>query len=344
MALQFREPPDWLIREYINRKQPAEIMNEGVGNAIDTYIRLKRESDLNRIAQQNADTNARRSDFEASEMAHRFGDTSVLGPELQHTIDNPAQGPVTEEGVGPQKPLLAQRWEAFLSKFPQGTEGARAERMAPKPLDDKRTYQEKQEIYDDAGNAIGYRVFDTRTGVKENRFYDEAPGSVQTGPKVKPQIPAASVEKTAGQKGFLDLIGNIEKNYKPEFVGPVQSRLRKAGQRYDAEAVGLPASTQAADFERDLADLRSAVINERTGAAVGERQEWDRLLELIPDDAKSDKDFLPKLQSFKERYAQIIANREEGFRKAKYRNQGSSVPSGMESMSDEELQRIANGG
>lgn len=245
-------------------------------------------------------------------------------------------GQNTSLAPAPQNPQEQSNLD-FANKFPQGLEGSDADsRIARsfRALDDKRTYQEKQEIYDDSGNPIGYWVLDTRTGKKEPRLYDDTEGGnpysngAQAGPKVKPQIPAASVEKTAGQKGFLDLISNIEKNYKPEFVGPVQSRLRKAGQKYDIPKVGLGASEQGANFERDLADLRSAVINERTGAAVGERQEWDRLLELIPDDAKSDKDFLPKLQSFKKRYAQIISNRESGFKKARYRNQGSSVPSG----------------
>lgn len=54
MALQFN-PPEWLIQEYVKRKQPAEIMNEGVGNAINTYATLKKQQDDQKIKQRLMD-------------------------------------------------------------------------------------------------------------------------------------------------------------------------------------------------------------------------------------------------------------------------------------------------
>jgi hypothetical protein len=144
-------------------------------------------------------------------------------------------------------------------------------------------------------------------------------------PIVAPAVPAGPIEKNAAQQGFLDLLNNIETNYKPEYVGPVQARARDVAQKYDLPKIGLGASEGAANFVRDIADLRSAIVNERTGAAVGERQEWDRLLQLIPDDYKSDKDFLPKIKSIRERYQKILANRQAGFKAAGYRAPSSSA-------------------
>lgn len=44
MTIPFN-PPDWLIREYVARKQPAEIATEGIQQGLDTYAQLKAQDD-----------------------------------------------------------------------------------------------------------------------------------------------------------------------------------------------------------------------------------------------------------------------------------------------------------
>lgn len=270
-------------------------------------------------------------------------------------IGQPVQGPVTADGVPPQASPYIDRLNKFLEQFPQGTEGMTTDTiMRPLPGggyvqeqvkrpksgktilgksddldgsggDKPRTFQEKQEVYNDAGDPIGYMNYDTKTGKKDFVQYDKSlmPEGATFGPKIKPVIPAGAVEKQAAQKGMLDLVETIRGSYKPELTGPIQGRIREKRQKYD-----VGATPEAATFERSLADLRSAVINERTGAQVGERQEWDRLMQLIPDDKKADPDFVRKLSDFEARYKQIIANRASKFKSSGYRNPvsgGSSV-------------------
>lgn len=40
MALDFN-PPDWIVRDYYNRKQPAEIASEGIKNALSEWVQYK---------------------------------------------------------------------------------------------------------------------------------------------------------------------------------------------------------------------------------------------------------------------------------------------------------------
>ncbi len=272
-----------------------------------------------------------------------------------------AEGPTTPEQISPQKSPIIQHYQSFLAQNPQGIKGqsvtedpiyeadpdtgelvqtGTSKRMSKGKtiiskgkgsFDQKKTFQEKQDVYDGTGKPIGYQTFDTRTGEKQFHSYDASgmPANSTFGPKVKPEIPSGAVEKTAAQVGFLDLLKNVRDNYDPKFVGPLDARFRDVKQKVDMPSIGLGATKEAADFVRPLADLRSAIVNERTGAAVGERQEWDRLLELIPDDKKSDPDFKAKMDSIETRYKQIIQNRASAFGSAGYRNQGSApAPSG----------------
>jgi len=389
MALQFQPPPDWLVNDYVNRKNPALETLDSANQLLRTYVENKALQQDQALKQQQQKMLMDESARKGREEFYKRGDVASLPAIEQQQLLNPAQGPANslptnrdvtstpfgpvqmqgtanaESGipvqnqqemqfVEPQKSPLIQKYAEFLKVYPQGTEGMTTDTvMKPLPgggyiqeqvqrpksgrtiidkgtklqgeMDQKKTFQKRQTVYDASGKAIGYQVFDTRSGDESTKFYrqDQMPEGAAFGPNVPPQVPSAAVEKSAGQTGFLQLIDNIEKSYDPKFVGAIDSPIRKASQKYDVPTLGLGASEKGANFERSIADLRSAVINERTGAAVGEKQEWDRLLELIPDDSKSDIDFKTKLQSFKTRYAQIIANREAGYKSAGYRNPAS---------------------
>lgn len=55
MALEFQPPPAWLMQEYYNRKQPAEIASEGINNSLQTYAALKHQSQQQQLAQEDRD-------------------------------------------------------------------------------------------------------------------------------------------------------------------------------------------------------------------------------------------------------------------------------------------------
>lgn len=345
MALQFRPPTDILALYEQQRQNSLNNLNQTLQNVGDDAQKRQvlRQRDMEMaLRQREADRTAQYQErqmglseqkqaMDAKESFYKWGDVSGLPPEVQSGLFNPTQGPPTEQGDLPGGGNhIVDAFEQFRRVLPQGTEGAKAMKQSARALDQKRTFQEKQDVFDDTGTPIGYMTFDTRSGEKIFNPYSQSglPEGSGFGPKVKPEVPAGSVEKSAAQTGFLDLIKDIRANYDKSLVGPVDSRVRDLKQIVDMPSVGLGASKEAADFVRPIADLRSAIVNERTGAAVGERQEWDRLLALIPDDKKSDPDFLAKLDSIETRYKQIISNRASAFGSAGYRARGTPPPSG----------------
>ncbi len=50
--LQFQPPPEWLVQNYINRPQPAEIASQGIGQGIQSYLQFKQQD----AAQKSAAT------------------------------------------------------------------------------------------------------------------------------------------------------------------------------------------------------------------------------------------------------------------------------------------------
>jgi len=128
MALQFN-PPEWLIRDYMNRKQPAEIMNEGVGNAINTYATLKKQQGEQAIRDRQMKLLEQKQAMDGRENFYKYGDVSTLPPEAQSAMNNPMQGPPTEQGDLPGGGNhIVDAFEQFRRQFPQGIEGEKAMR------------------------------------------------------------------------------------------------------------------------------------------------------------------------------------------------------------------------
>lgn len=122
MALQFQPPPDWLIQEYMNRKSPGqEILDAGLQIA-KTYADSKRLNQASKIASDKNAIDKATADREARKQFYEFGDVASLPQDQQNAVLNPAQGPVTESGKGPESPIIAH-FQSFLSQNPSGIKG-----------------------------------------------------------------------------------------------------------------------------------------------------------------------------------------------------------------------------
>lgn len=138
-----------------------------------------------------------------------------------------------------------------------------------------------------------------------------------TTPRVPPTVPQGVLEKSENERELIRLMGEVKTNYSPSFTGPLEGRLTSLKQK-----VGVGDTAKAARFQRSLADLRDLVARERSGAAIGERNEWDRLMMLIPDDKKSDKSFAATLPAFESKLNSILRNRQQAYQEAGYRTGG----------------------
>ena len=150
MALQFQGAPDWLLKEYMSRKDPTQVAAEGIQGVLGTYMTLDNQRQLLAAKQQESRRQQEELDMKKRGQFYDTGDTSLLSPTEQQAISNPAQGPANymppeqvpyemqQQGVlggaqGPVQPTGAlvpprkspaiERMEAFLAKFPQGYKG-----------------------------------------------------------------------------------------------------------------------------------------------------------------------------------------------------------------------------
>lgn len=148
MALNFN-PPEWLIRDYLNRKQPAEIANEGIQQGLQTYATMKEKQGEQATRERQMKLLEQKQAMDGRENFYKYGDLSGLKPEEQ-SIFNPVQGPnnqvpadyqtaqqaqlggapgpalpMTQE-VPPAEPRLSpvlQYFKDFHQAYPQGTAG-----------------------------------------------------------------------------------------------------------------------------------------------------------------------------------------------------------------------------
>jgi len=111
---------------------------------------------------------------------------------------------------------------------------------------------------------------------------------------------AAQQTQMAELESGADLISDLEKQFDPSYVGPVEGRLGPTGQK-----VGIAGSPGQAKFYGAAAALKNEIIRLITGAAVGV-QEAARLEQEIPDIRDPDDVFLAKLQQTKQNRATLL--------------------------------------
>jgi hypothetical protein len=100
-------------------------------------------------------------------------------------------------------------------------------------------------------------------------------------------------ERVARNDAMLQMTKDIMDIYQPKFTG-----LAMGGTYKWRQLIESATTEEETDFRRTLADVESLLINERTGAAVGEKKEYDRLIAMIPQPHLPDKVFQAQMKSF----------------------------------------------
>lgn len=335
MAIPFT-PPQEIINEYFNRKRPEEIAAETVQQIPQTllaYQTLQQQQNIANAKQALLNQEAARK---GREQFYNYGDVASLPKADQYAIANPTQGPVTEQGVGPQKSPIVQNFESFLQQNPQGLKGRemtadvlytqdeegnlipqgsverpiKGKTIITKPktvTDQKRTFQLKGFLETPEGKVpISY---DTRTGQMVQGEVQETPLL----PIVAPSVPGAEVAKIGDLLNLKEKLKTIDKNYDPQFVGMIESRVQNIKQM-----TGVGASEKAAYFRQVTQDIKDSLLRARSGAQINE-QEYRRLLPLVPNEGMSEVDFLAKRKRFEEVLDEMIQSKQKAFGAAGYR-------------------------
>ena len=151
MALTFTPPPDWMLKEYMDTRNPVQQAGEGVQNVLQTYLALKQQQDQMKLAQSAS--NAKQ--FEA--VAPYLPEDQVIPTAQKYGLTIPPAGTVppqassgTVAGMvppGATEPIIAHfaatrarpTSKAGLEKYKKdldiaNTEQQMAERNTPVPV------------------------------------------------------------------------------------------------------------------------------------------------------------------------------------------------------------------
>lgn len=183
--------------------------------------------------------------------------------------------------------------EAQLAETQQRT------RMAPEKFTEEKRQFEVSQATTRAGQAIA-------AGAQERAAAMQAAGQIRAAEIARTEKPLEGT--AAGEVAQLDtameLMNKAMRLYKPQYVGPLEGRAAAVRERYTGEM-----APGEVDFRRSINDVSDLLIRERSGAAVGERKEYDRLLGMTPDVTLPDKVFQARAKSFMEAVQTFRANK-----------------------------------
>jgi len=116
-------------------------------------------------------------------------------------------------------------------------------------------------------------------------------------------IPTETAKQLSELDVVLEQVENIEKLYKPEFVGPIKGRV--AGLK---EATTGQIPEEQIEMRAALRDAADYLLRARSGAQINE-QEFKRMMSFLPQDNLPPKAFEVRLKRFKRELQSLIRNK-----------------------------------
>lgn len=264
MAIPFN-PPDWVIQEYMKRRSPWEEASAGIQTGLQNYIALDQSKRRNALAEQEL-ANSNRDRF------YKYGDPSGLGPQEQSAINDPVQGPVTEQGQGPQLSPVLQYFKNFSQALPQGTEGTRTPEQIkttqPQTYYDPETGQEKFTL--PAGGKLApqppsMQFVGTQSG--QPVFANPKTMQMKTG-SLPGQGPLMSTTQTEGQANatlYASRMEEADKQLASIYQGTNMSSARSGVERLAPNIAKSDPIQMAEQAERNFLN---SVLRRESGAVI----------------------------------------------------------------------------
>lgn len=137
------------------------------------------------------------------------------------------------------------------------------------------------------------------------------PAKSAEGDTFKKPLPAGELGKFGDIGVMLGQIDLMEKNYKPEYVGPVAGRLGSVKEKF----VELPEGQVT--FYAATRDIKDALLRARSGAQINE-QEYKRLTAFLPDENLPPANFQARLKRFKAEVQSIKTEKSKMFEQGGY--------------------------
>jgi hypothetical protein len=364
MTLQFNPPPEWLMREYLDRKQPAEQVSEGIQTALNNYLAIDQAKRRNALAESEGKRQEKELAMKQREQFFNYGDVASLPQGQQQELLTPAQGPVSESGVAPSKSPIVQHFEQFLKQNPEGIKG-REKKQNNRPQQAPFLINNKPAVFrpESSDYAIAPVVDPSTPGpVQDPEFSPRTvqPVSnqfvgVQDGKPVllDPRTKKMTTGTLPGQGPLTSTTqsdGQANAKLYSDRMDIADQQINQLGQSTDLTSAKsgiqglLPNVAKSANiqgFEQAKRNFLNATLRRESGAAISQSEMTD-----------GNKQYFPVFGDSPEVLKQKALNRStaiDGIRNAgglgpRGKQQPTQNPTGMEHLSDEELQRIANGG
>jgi hypothetical protein len=130
-------------------------------------------------------------------------------------------------------------------------------------------------------------------------------GSIPIGQPVeglgKP-VPSDQMTKMADLDTLQKQIGDTEKLFKPEYVGPVAGRYGSMKEKL----VDIP--EDQVQFYATVRDMKDSLLRARSGAQINE-QEYKRLVSFLPDENLPSGNFVARTKRFKNLVNQVLSSK-----------------------------------
>lgn len=123
------------------------------------------------------------------------------------------------------------------------------------------------------------------------------------GGQAQPGLSPSQRTQVASTEQGLDSLTEIERLFKPEYVGPATGRIRAIGQKIP----GVPVNEEFSQFQAEVAAMRNATIKAITGAQMSE-PEAKRIREQIPEITDKPEVFKAKLAATRRNQADLAAH------------------------------------
>jgi len=152
-----------------------------------------------------------------------------------------------------------------------------------------------------------------RLGVRKTPEFQQTETAIVAARQAGEPLPSGVQSSLIQSDRVLERLKEIEDNFDPKFLGPIRGldttfSARRTFKEPFTKAYG-ELSDKETTFRESLLDARDLLTRERSGAQVGERQEFNRIIDMLPKPTDLEKPFKAGLNRAMNAYKDLLAKR-----------------------------------
>jgi len=146
--------------------------------------------------------------------------------------------------------------------------------------------------------------------VKETPRYLQNQTNIELAKETAKPIPPGAQEDIDKMETFSDALKVAKRHYRPEYLGPLKGTdAAFSARRRVGGMVGAKLEPGETTFRQASLNMRDLLARERSGAAIGEREEYDRIIGMLPKPTDEPHVFEEAMRNVEAEYNNKIARR-----------------------------------